>query len=253
MNTQEFSEWVGQIQIKAPSGTIFAPTDAELEALPKSVNWYTKGAVTPIKNQGQCGSCWAFSTTGSLEGVNFIYNGGNLLSFSEQQLVDCSDSYGNQGCDGGLMDQAFQYVEAQGIELESTYPYVAVDQNCAYNASATVFKNTGYTDNPANNQATLAAAVVKNPVSIAIEADQPVFQLYTSGVITSSSCGTSLDHGVLAVGYGTDGKQPYWQVKNSWGAAWGNQGFVWIGKSSSTSSPGICGIAMMASFPTFTK
>jgi len=95
MNTQEFSEWVGQIQIKAPSGTIFAPTDDDYIALTKTVNWFTKGAVTPIKNQGQCGSCWAFSTTGSLEGVNFIYNGGNLLSFSEQQLVDCSDSYGN--------------------------------------------------------------------------------------------------------------------------------------------------------------
>jgi len=171
MNTQEFSEWIGQLQVQAPSHNLFNPTDAELEALPKTVNWVTKGAVTPIKNQGQCGSCWAFSTTGSLEGVNFIYNGGNLLSFSEQQLVDCSDSYGNMGCDGGLMDQAFQYVEAYGIELESVYPYTAVDGTCAYNASATVFKNTGYTDNPANNQATLAAAVVKNPVSIAIEAD----------------------------------------------------------------------------------
>jgi len=111
-----------------------APVDLTIEA-PATWNWATQGAVTPIKNQGQCGSCWAFSTTGSLEGLNFLQGSKTLLSFSEQQLVDCSGSYGNQGCDGGLMDNAFKYVASQGIELESTYPYTAVDGTCKYQSS----------------------------------------------------------------------------------------------------------------------
>jgi len=114
---------------------VFTPTESQVNALPATVNWNTAGAVTPIKNQGQCGSCWAFSTTGSLEGCNYIFNGKNLLSFSEQQLVDCSTSYGNQGCDGGLMDYAFKYVQAKGIELEATYPYKGVDGTCKYSAA----------------------------------------------------------------------------------------------------------------------
>jgi len=136
MNTEQFSEHIGCLDMakRTPSMNVFEPTLSEVDALPATVNWLTAGAVTPIKNQGQCGSCWAFSTTGSLEGLNFLTNK-NLLSFSEQQLVDCSGSYGNQGCNGGLMDNAFKYVMAQGIELEATYPYTAVDGNCKYSAS----------------------------------------------------------------------------------------------------------------------
>jgi C1A family cysteine protease len=253
LNTAEFSALKGCLNMKKPNTTQkTVEVSEEISAPPASWNWNTQGAVTPIKNQGDCGSCWAFSTTGSLEGLNFLQGPqkGTLLSFSEQQLVDCSSSYGNQGCNGGLMDDAFKYVIAQGIEQESQYPYTGVTGTCQYNAANAIKVNTGYTDNPANNQATLLTAVYGQPVSVAIEADQPVFQLYTGGVITSASCGTSLDHGVLAVGWGTSGSTPYWIVKNSWGATWGQAGFVWIGKSSSTSSPGICGIAMMASFPT---
>jgi len=125
--------------------TTATTTIRKAQNIPASIDWTTLGAVTPIKNQGQCGSCWAFSTTGSLEGVYAITTG-TLNSYSEQQLVDCSEAYGNYGCDGGLMDNAFEYVMAQGIELESVYPYVAVDQTCAYNAANVIFKNTGFTN-----------------------------------------------------------------------------------------------------------
>jgi C1A family cysteine protease len=209
-----------------------------------TVDWRTKGAVTPIKNQGQCGACWSFSTTGSLEGLHFIKNG-TLLSFSEQQLVDCSSSYGNEGCNGGLMDDAFQYVEAEGIELESTYPYTAMSGDCQYSASQTVFKNTGYSDVKVNSPTQLKAAVNKGPVSIAIEADQNVFQQYTSGII-SSGCGTNLDHGVLIVGYGSN----YWIVKNSWGTTWGQKGYVNIASGTQNNGAGVCGINSDPSYPT---
>jgi C1A family cysteine protease len=214
--------------------------------LPSTVDWRKQNAVTPIKNQGQCGSCWSFSTTGSLEGLNAIHNH-NLLSFSEQQLVDCSGDYGNNGCDGGLMDNAFKYVAAEGIELESTYPYTAQDGTCQYKSGETKFKNTGFKDVTANQPDQLQAAVAQHPVSIAIEADQSCFQFYTSGVLDDASCGTNLDHGVLIVGYGTQGGKDYWIVKNSWGTSWGMEGYIYIERSS---GQGICGINMMPSYPT---
>jgi C1A family cysteine protease len=212
--------------------------------VPSSVDWRKKGAVTAIKNQGQCGSCWSFSTTGSLEGLNFLKTG-TLLSFSEQQLVDCSSSYGNDGCNGGEMDDAFKYVEAEGIEEESTYPYTAASGTCQYNASSTVFKNTGYSDVTVNSPTQLKAAVAKGPVSIAIEADQSAFQQYTSGTI-SSNCGTSLDHGVLIVGY----TSKYWIVKNSWGTSWGEKGYVNIASGTQNNGAGVCGINSDPSYPT---
>jgi len=213
-------------------------------SVPTSIDWRTSGAVTAIKNQGQCGACWSFSTTGSLEGLHFI-NNGTLVSFSEQQLVDCSSSYGNNGCNGGLMDYAFKYVEAKGVETEANYPYTAASGTCKYVASKAVFKNTGYSDVTANNPTQLKAAVANGPVSIAIEADQSVFQQYTSGTI-SSNCGTSLDHGVLIVGY----TSTYWIVKNSWGTSWGQQGYVNIASGTQNNGAGVCGINSEPSYPT---
>jgi C1A family cysteine protease len=252
LSTAEFSALKSCVNMKRTNKTQQTVEVADVSAIPASWNWNSQGAVTPIKNQGQCGSCWAFSTTGSLEGLNFLAGPqkGTLLSFSEQQLVDCSTSYGNQGCDGGLMDYAFEYSAAKGNEQEATYPYTGVDGTCKYNAAQTTKVCTGHTDVTQDNSVALLTAAAVQPISVAIEADQPVFQLYTGGVITSASCGTSLDHGVLVVGWGTSGSTPYWIVKNSWGASWGLSGFVWIGKSSSTSNAGICGIASMPSYPT---
>ena len=218
--------------------------------VPKAVDWVTAGAVTPVKDQGQCGSCWAFSTTGAIEGASAIATG-KLTSMSEQQLVDCAGDYGNHGCNGGLMDNAFTYVMDNGLCSESAYGYTAVKGTCAYDTCGTKYHITGCQDVPASNELALREAVAKQPVSVAIEADTRVFQLYRSGVITSSECGTNLDHGVLTVGYGEDNGVKYWKVKNSWSTSWGEAGYVRIGRSESQKSDGICGIAMQPSYPVF--
>jgi len=216
-----------------------------------AVDWTTAGAVTPVKNQGQCGSCWAFSTTGSVEGINQITTG-KLLSFSEQELVDCASAYGNQGCNGGLMDNGFQYIQAKGDVLETTYPYTGTTGTCSKTKSAnSAVKLSGFADVTVNSEDQLMAAVQQQPVSVAIEADQSGFQLYKSGVF-SGTCGTALDHGVLAVGYGTDSTgTDYWKVKNSWGSTWGLNGFILLKKG--MGGAGQCGIASAASYPTMTK
>ena len=223
--------------------------------LPTAIDWVEKGAVTPVKNQGQCGSCWAFSTTGSLEGAYFN-KWGQLKSFSEQELVSCDRI--DQGCNGGLMDTAFDFVKHNGgLASESDYPYTSgtgVEPKCLLSLSASQIPQdskvapTGHIDVEPGNIAALQAAVAKNPVSIAIEADQPAFQSYKSGVF-NGRCGQNLDHGVLLVGYGTmtvdDKKQDYWKVKNSWGASWGLGGYILIERSEKN----LCGVLDSASYP----
>jgi C1A family cysteine protease len=216
--------------------------------LPASVDWSQSGAVTPVKDQGQCGSCWAFSTTGAVEGALFLTNH-SLVSLSEQELVDCSTSEGNQGCNGGLMDYGFEYVMKNGLRSEAAYPYTATGPNaCKSKGLPVVAKISGYKDVPTNSETSLMTAIATQPVSVAVEADQDSFQFYSSGVMTKA-CGTNLDHGVLAVGYGTTGGQDYYKVKNSWGVDWGMDGYILLGRGAKYTSAGQCGIQMDPSYP----
>jgi len=217
------------------------------DSVPASVDWRTKNAVTPVKDQGQCGSCWSFSATGAMEGAWAIAKG-QLVSLSEQQLVDCSKKYGNFGCKGGLMDNAFTYAIDYAMCDEEEYPYTASGGSCATGCKAAVDVGACM-DVPANNQVALKEAVASGPVSIAIEADTRTFQMYSSGVITGTECGTNLDHGVLIVGYGEEKGIKYWLVKNSWSSSWGDQGYVKIERSDGENDAGVCGIAMQPSFP----
>ena len=215
--------------------------------LPASVDWVTAGAVTPVKNQGQCGSCWSFSATGAMEGAYQIKNK-NLVSFSEQQLVDCSTAQGNQGCNGGLMDDAFTYAEKTAMDTEAQYPYTARDGTC--HATAGVATITGFTDVTPNSPTALATAAALGPVSIAIDASGIAFQLYHGGIM-KKFCGQSLDHGVLLVGYGTDNGTDFWLVKNSWGASWGEKGYFRILREMDKQGGGVCGLQQQPSYPQF--
>ena len=212
--------------------------------LPDEVDWTKEGAVTPIKNQGQCGSCWTFSTTGALEGAYFLSTG-DLVSFSEQQLVDCDKT--DSGCNGGLMDYAFQFIEDNGgLCTEEDYSYVGSQQDtCATCSPVNGSAVKGWTDVSRNEQA-LMAAVAQQPVSIAIEADKVGFQFYKSGVF-DGDCGITLDHGVLLVGYGTEDDVDYWKIKNSWGDSWGDEGYIRILRDDSVT--GQCGLYLSASYP----
>jgi|UniRef100_A0A6C0INY4 C1A family cysteine protease len=221
-------------------------------SLPDTVDWREEGAVTHVKDQGQCGSCWTFSATGAMEGA-WATSTGNLVSLSEEQLADCATGfkYGSHGCNGGQMDGAFKYVIENGITTEGQYPYTAgkgQTGKCQQSDVSSVATFNGCYDVLPNDQVSLKAAVAKQPVAIAIEADSRYFQSYSSGILTSSDCGTNLDHGVLIVGYGEDKGQKYWLVKNSWSTSWGDEGYVKIARSDSRNDKGICGIAMQPSF-----
>ena len=223
----------------------YEPVDIDVSALPDSVDWRSKGAVTPVKNQGQCGSCWAFSTTGAMEG-RYQIKTGDLESFSEQQFVDCSKPEGNMGCQGGLMDMAFTYAEKNMIETESQYPYTGRNGQCHSEGGLT--EVTGFTDVPVKSPSALMAAVAEGPVSVAIAAGR--LQFYMGGIV-KHLCGTRLDHGVLLVGYGTEKGTDYWLVKNSWGPMWGEKGYFKLLRDDKEGKPGMCGIQLSASYPEF--
>ncbi len=210
-------------------------------------DWRQGNAVTPIKNQGQCGDCWAFSAVASTEGQHALSTK-NLVSLSEQNLVDCSQAEGNQGCNGGLMDDAFKYIiKNKGIDTEASYPYKAVQGKCHYSTANIGATLSSFQDIPKDNEQALTTAIqTVGPISVAIDASHQSFQFYSGGVYYEPRCSsTQLDHGVTAVGYGSLNNSAFYLVKNSWGTSWGISGYILMSRNRNNN----CGIATDASYP----
>jgi len=219
---------------------------------PASIDWRQKGVVNPVRDQGQCGSCWAFATTANAESV-WAISTGKLLDLSEEFLVDCATGVGylNMGCNGGNPDSAFKYMINNGQCSEASYPYTSGVTKTAgpcQKCTSVGVKFSSCSDVTPKDQVALKGAVAISPVVIAIEADTRYFQSYSGGILDSATCGTNLDHAVEIVGYGTENGIDYWNVRNSWSSNWGEKGYVRIKRTSSTNDIGICGIAAEPSF-----
>lgn len=242
LTTEEFSQYMGLQKIQPKKQRNYRRVSVSAA----DVDWEANGKVAPVKDQGQCGSCWAFSAIGSVETLYAIQK--NLVQFAEQELVDCSGSFGNDGCDGGWMDNGFDYIIQYGIAAESDYVYRAVDQKCMRDQTTERYMPmNGYVDIPENDNKALYDGIQVNSISVAVDAEDTAFYFYKSGIVMK--CGTDLDHGVLAVATGVENSTPFWRIKNSWGPRWGEAGHIRL-KRDTTKGPGVCGIALAASYPT---
>jgi cathepsin H len=256
MGINEFSDWTDEEfmakRVSEPqncSATVGNYNPVRNVELPTSVDWRIYGVVSPVKNQGQCGSCWSFSTTGALESHWALQTGTRPPpDLSEQQLVDCAGAFNNFGCNGGLPSQAFEYIKyAGGLTSEAQYPYTAKDGKCRSDYSVVAYAKGGSYNISLYDENALVQAIAENgPVSIAFEVISG-FKDYKSGIYSSPACSTLPDHvnhAVLAVGYGVSGNQLYYIVKNSWGDTWGDKGYFLIQRGVN-----MCGVADCASFP----
>ncbi|KAJ5076055.1 cathepsin l [Anaeramoeba ignava] len=224
----------------SPIKMLVAPRAQEkVQIVGGQFNWVDHGAVTPIKDQGQCGSCWTFSTTGMIEGCT-VADGGSLISLSEQEIVDCDN--GGYGCSGGWPYQAMAWVTQNGgLCSEQDYPYVAYDQSCQSSSCNSVTTLNSHAQYSSETQM-MNEIQSKGPISIAVDASGDGFMNYNGGVYSGDDCSqTQLDHAILIVGYNTDANPPYWIVKNSWGTSWGLSGYIWMEYGQNT-----CGLATQA-------
>jgi len=228
------------------------PKPQNIASLPSALDWRAKGAVTDVKDQASCGSCWSFGAIGSLEGVSYLATK-KLVRMSEQQLVDCSrgQKYAdNQGCDGGFSDGGFQWIiDNQGVSTEAEYKYLGQNGYCDPSKKSSGIKLSKFVDVSSGSEAALQDAISHvGPVAVAIDASQPTFRFYASGVYDEPNCKndvSDLDHSVLAVGYGTENGSDYWIVKNSWSTHWGDAGYIKMSRNKGNQ----CGIASQASYP----
>ncbi|KAG9337749.1 hypothetical protein JZ751_028246 [Albula glossodonta] len=253
---KEFSETMLGLDLSSVDVSSLPVWNGTVLKAPREWDWSRKGYVTPVKNQKQCGSCWAFSSTGALEGQMFKKTR-RLVSLSEQNLVDCTRTYGNYGCNGGLMNEAFRYVEKNGgIASEQSYPYTATEGKCRYKKSQRAAYCKGHRILPQGDEKTLRDAVYAvGPISICINAGRRTFQFYKSGIYYDPECPKKINHAVLAVGYGESWTQPatsnistgptqFWIVKNSWGTGWGKDGYIRVARGYNQ-----CGIARFSVYP----
>ncbi|XP_062378394.1 procathepsin L-like [Sardina pilchardus] len=254
MDSEEFRQTVLLGSMIPSNETRTLPNRGTFTSIPKggavkladTVDWREKGCVTDVKEQGACGSCWAFSATGALES-HYCIKHGSLPSLSEQQLVDCSRPYGNHGCSNGSREGAFDYViEAGGVDTEASYSYEGEDGTCRFDPAGVAVTCSSYEYvTPQGDESALQSYVAnQGPVSVAVNATE--IQGYQSGVFNNPSCSQEVNHAMLVVGYGNEGGQDYWLVKNSWGTSWGEGGYIKMSRNQGNQ----CGIASYALFPT---